>query len=192
MRGQQKRCSEGGFTLIELLVVIAIIGLLASIVIASVGTANQKGRDGRRISDVKQIQLALELYFDACSTYPTDIYAASSGCTGGIAPDYISVVPTDPLSQLKYAYVALVGNGTSGSCGSYHLGTKLETSQSSSATDAAGCPGGTYNTSCAATNGTYDGSVCSGSTWAGNADVPATSGDFTGSRTSPGIFDVKP
>ena len=187
-----KRQSRGGFTLVELLVVIAIISLLASIVIASVGSANQKGRDGRRISDIKQIQLALELYYDACSTYPTDIYAASNACTGGIAPDYISVVPIDPFSQLKYAYVALAGNGTGGACGSYHLGTKLETSQTSSATDAAGCPGGTYNTSCALTGGTNDGAVCSGSSWAGNTDVPAASGDFTGSRTSPGIFDVKP
>ena len=52
-----------GFTLIELLVVIAIIGILASVVLASLNSARKKGRDARRVADIKQVQLALELYF---------------------------------------------------------------------------------------------------------------------------------
>ena len=51
-----------GFTLIELLVVIAIIGILASVVLASLNSARKKSRDARRVADIKQIQLALELY----------------------------------------------------------------------------------------------------------------------------------
>ncbi len=51
-----------GFTLIELLVVIAIIGLLSSVVLASLNSSRIKARDARRISDLHQIQLALELY----------------------------------------------------------------------------------------------------------------------------------
>ena len=59
-----------GFTLIELLVVIAIIGMLSSVVLASLNTARAKARDARRVSDLKQMQLALELYYDSNGSYP--------------------------------------------------------------------------------------------------------------------------
>lgn len=59
------------FTLIELLVVIAIIGLLASTVFASLGSARAKARDARRMSDLKQIQTALELYSSQYGGYPS-------------------------------------------------------------------------------------------------------------------------
>ncbi len=49
---------QKGFTLIELLVVVAIIGLLASVVLASLSTARKKGRDARRIADMKEIQIS--------------------------------------------------------------------------------------------------------------------------------------
>jgi prepilin-type N-terminal cleavage/methylation domain-containing protein len=63
-----------GFTLIELLVVIAIIGLLSSVVLASLNSARAKSRDAKRISDLAQIRIALELYFDDKGYYP------QSGC----------------------------------------------------------------------------------------------------------------
>lgn len=59
-----------GFTLIELLVVIAIIGILASIVLTSLGTARQKARDARRLSDLHQIKVALEMYATSNGRYP--------------------------------------------------------------------------------------------------------------------------
>jgi prepilin-type N-terminal cleavage/methylation domain-containing protein len=79
-----------GFTLIELLVVIAIIGILASVVLASLNSAREKSRDARRISDIKQLQLALELSFDSAQAYPA---ASSTLVTQGFMPS----LPSDPL-----------------------------------------------------------------------------------------------
>ena len=62
---------DKGFTLIELLVVISIIGLLSSVVLASLSTARASARDSERIAAVKQIQNALELYaLDHGGDYP--------------------------------------------------------------------------------------------------------------------------
>lgn len=110
--------NKKGFTLIELLVVIAIIGILSSVVLASLNSARQKSRDARRIADIKQMQLALELYFDANRNYPTKLDVASL-----VTPGYISAIPTDPLTNTAYSYSAL---GSGATCSSYHMGATLE------------------------------------------------------------------
>jgi len=122
MRKIQNIQSNKAFTLIELLVVIAIIGILSSVVLASLNTARAKGRDARRVSDIKQIQLALELYADQnFGKYPTTLCTG----TGCIAPTYISTLPTDPSAGASYKYAAL---GTGTNCTGYHLGAVLEQS----------------------------------------------------------------
>jgi prepilin-type N-terminal cleavage/methylation domain-containing protein len=68
-----------GFTLIELLVVVAIIGLLASVILASLNTARGKARDAKRESDLNNIQIALEMYYDKYGTY----LVAGTGYTAG-------------------------------------------------------------------------------------------------------------
>lgn len=62
--------NKRGFTLIELLVVIAIIGLLSSIVLASLNTARAKTRDAIRLQDINTIKIALELYYNDNGKYP--------------------------------------------------------------------------------------------------------------------------
>jgi len=125
---QKKR----GFTLIELLVVLAIIGILSAIVLASLNGARQKGRDARRISDVKQIQLALELYYDANSNFPT-IASAPLTTTLLTAAGYITVVPTDPSGgTAAYGYFAYPSgcNNSGTTCIGYIIAAKLETNNS--------------------------------------------------------------
>jgi type II secretion system protein G len=111
-----------GFTLIELLVVIAIIGILSSVVLASLNTARQKSRDAKRIADLKQIQLALELYFDTNRAYPAETTSILS--LAELAPNYIPVIPNDPLN-VPYEYAALL-NDAGTACTSYHLMATIE------------------------------------------------------------------
>lgn len=120
-----------GFTLIELLVVMAIIGILSAVVLTSLNTARQKGRDAKRISDVKQIQLALELYFDANSQYPGTIGDTSSSVL--VTNGYIASLPTDPSNNAVYTYVPYAAVSNPGVCTGYHLGASLEAT--SAATD---------------------------------------------------------
>ena len=123
-RGLALRLSKG-FTLIELLVVIAIIGLLASVVLASLNSARKKGRDARRIADLKQVQLALELYFDSNGqSYPNATTWSALGTA--LASTYIAVLPNDPsLGSTSYGYVPLP-SGCTTSCTGYYLGGILE------------------------------------------------------------------
>lgn len=58
-----------GFTLIELLVVIAIIGLLSSVVLASLESSRERAEDISHIAALKQFQIAVELCFDKRGTY---------------------------------------------------------------------------------------------------------------------------
>lgn len=63
------RKPQKGFTLIELLVVIAIIGLLSTLAIVSFSGAQERARDANRVSDIRQIQTAMESYNAQYATY---------------------------------------------------------------------------------------------------------------------------
>ena len=95
------------FTLVELLVVIAIIGLLSTIAVVSLSAARARSRDAKRMADLRQISVAVELYSDANGYLPTYNYSPSGGwCTyvnnasypqfvNDIAP-FMATVPSDP------------------------------------------------------------------------------------------------
>lgn len=158
---------EKGFTLIELLVVIAIIGLLSSVVLASLNTARMKARDAQRISGLKEIQKALEMYYQDYGTYPgppNQYYYSKTGSeTDGCGPadgwvqhggigtwclldtaliPYISKLPRDPLGNQTtniYTYKYIYGSKLGPDM--YGLSTILENSNSISQND-----GGAYST----------------------------------------------
>jgi general secretion pathway protein G len=116
--------SSRGFTLIELLVVIAIIGILSSVVLASLNSARTKARDTRRISDIKQIQIALELYFDANGKYATKL--SDLVTSGGLAGASLSALPVDPSGaavNVTTGYKYAIDTATPAK---YHLGATLE------------------------------------------------------------------
>ncbi len=122
--------NKKGFTLIELLVVIAIIGLLSTLAVVALGSAREKSRDAKRVSDIRQIQTALELYYADNNAYPagsgivlgTTNYAclnASGFTTANCASPYMGVVPSDPSTN---AYTYTVASSTT----AYTLAATLE------------------------------------------------------------------
>lgn len=80
-----------GFTLIELLVVIAIIGILSSVVLASLNTARNKGADAAIKSNLAGARAQAELFYD--SNGNSYLTACTSGATaGGVKGIYDSVL----------------------------------------------------------------------------------------------------
>ncbi len=94
------------FTLIELLIVIAIIGVISSIVLSSLNTSRNRANDAKRISSIKQVQTALEAYYnDNNSQYPTSADVAFPGIlSSALTPGYISSIPSDPNPSTPFRY----------------------------------------------------------------------------------------
>ena len=114
-----------GFTLVELMVVVSIIGILTSIVYANFGDSRKIARDNVRKTDLKDLQVAIELYKAQNGRYPgrclTDEDSSASRASStthwsgavlgtyrcndgsgqyilGLVPDYIASLPEDPMA----------------------------------------------------------------------------------------------
>lgn len=96
IRKDDKQHSSVGFTLIELLVVITIIGSLSALATVSYQSVRISARDTKRVSDMKQLQTALELYFENHQSYPFDHHPGVDGLPLGFEA-------TDMLSDVGFA-----------------------------------------------------------------------------------------
>jgi prepilin-type N-terminal cleavage/methylation domain-containing protein len=125
---KNKMNKNRGFTLIELLVVIAIIGLLSSVVLASLSTARLKARDAKRMQDMRNFEKALAIYaLDHNGKYPP--FNTSGECSGyygtadwntngmsvALAP-YLPVLPSGPQRKCSpdfqdFYYYNITPNG---------------------------------------------------------------------------------
>jgi prepilin-type N-terminal cleavage/methylation domain-containing protein len=123
-----------GFTLVELLIVVAIISMLALVGLVSYGVVLQRGRDTKRVADLKIIQSALEQYRADQGMYPTSPLPNPFTVGNKV---YLNTIPSEPLStNPAYCYVPKritdtcssiatpVCSGTT--CNSYCIYAKLE------------------------------------------------------------------
>ena len=102
-----KQQHSTGFTLIELLVVIAIIGILSSVVLASLNTARAKGADAAVKAALSNIRAEAEIYYDNTSNTYGAAYTASA-CPSS---SNTSMFWADAQIQAGLAQAASAGGG---------------------------------------------------------------------------------
>jgi Tfp pilus assembly protein PilE len=91
--------NKTGFSLIELIVVMTIIMVITVVGIVSYSGMNIKARDGRRMSDLEKIRIALEIYRQQMGGYLVGNDLAD------LKPGYMQEIPVDPKSDRQYYYV---------------------------------------------------------------------------------------
>jgi len=133
LEGQIKK----GFTLIELLIVSTIILILASVVLVNMTSARAKARDSARASNLKELQTAIDLYFENNYHYPEKTAAGDSYISlcneAGMATvmpslgvslqSYLPSMPQEKLAEhTGYAYCPDLASGSQ----EYAIGADME------------------------------------------------------------------
>jgi type II secretion system protein G len=100
---------QKGFTIVELLIVIVVIAILATISIVAYSGIQQRARDTIRLSDIKTLSKAIELFYADNGNYPMSAgwctqpsgAAYAAAFQAEIAP-YLARFPRDPSYSGTY------------------------------------------------------------------------------------------
>lgn len=117
-----------GFTLVELMVTISVIGILTAVISANFNDARHQANDKKRMTELKSLQLTLELYKSQNGSYPAQACGTGSDWAGpgtasgvykkcspyitGLVPEFTTALPTDPKSTAGKGFYYR-SNGTS-------------------------------------------------------------------------------
>ena len=120
------RIQYTGFTLVELLVVMSIIGVLVTLIAGGFRTAQMRGRDAARKSELKSVSNSLEIFLSDYGQFPSDsgglIVACpysemtSTNCAWGSSEftdgntTYFRLLPSDPAASQNYYYRIVPGS----------------------------------------------------------------------------------
>lgn len=115
-----KHTNTRGFTLIELLVVIAIIGILASVVLASLNSARDKGADAAAKSSLNNARAQSELYYDDNTrTYTTVCTAGTNNISELLNAADEAVTAADSCFDTDAGWAASLDLNAAGNDGWY-------------------------------------------------------------------------
>ncbi len=110
-----KMKKNSAFTLIELLVVIAIIGILSSVVLASVNTARARGADAAVKSNLANIRPQAEILYDTYGGYGVDATPTTFAKAACVSTADTLFANTTIWNQIQAALTA-AGSGALSSC----------------------------------------------------------------------------
>ncbi len=106
-----------GFTLLELIVVMSVLAILASLVMVTYPSAQERARDTQRISDLRQYQTLLEVYANNNDgNYPSSGTNLANMCSSGTLQSNLCPTPPQALGNYVYSY----------NSGSYYIYVELE------------------------------------------------------------------
>lgn len=124
---------RNGFSLIEVLIITSILGVISATSIFAYQSIVARGRDSERKSNLQQIRVALEDYYNDNGCYPAAIDLDT--CGGSELSPYLSIYPCDPGDGQPYLYVP-----EADACEGYRLQVHLE-NESDPAIAESGCDG---------------------------------------------------
>ncbi|MDD5072017.1 MAG: hypothetical protein PHQ42_04775, partial [Patescibacteria group bacterium] len=116
----------------------------STLAVVALNNARQKSRDAKRVSDIKQVQTALELYYNDANSYPATaavVFGTGSISYGSPATTYMAILPSNPSPRndgscpnIDYAYSQNNGGASysityclGGATGGLTAGTKRAT-----------------------------------------------------------------